>query len=283
MGGGDRSEAALRWFFNQAHGGHIVVLSASYGAEMGEQFYQRVGGIQSADIIVFHNREETYDACAQMIIARADGLFIAGGDQARYVTYFKDGPVASLIDQHARQGKPLGGTSAGLAILGSVVYGALDGNSLTSDQAIADPQGPSTTLVEHFLHLSPLNDVITDSHFSERNRLGRLLAFLVKHSSANQSSASSLRGLGIDEAAAVAVETDGSARVYTEHPGASAWWINDSALKNFSAKTLNGLATRAIKLGPHSVLHLPSGEVEDPESTVWIRVSNGQVHTVTVH
>ena len=47
-----------------------------------------------------------------------------------------------------RAGKPIGGTSAGLAILGQWGYGALDGGSITSNDALRDPAGPAVTLVD---------------------------------------------------------------------------------------------------------------------------------------
>ena len=50
----------------------------------------------------------------------ADGIFIAGGDQSNYVRFWKGTPVAEALDPHVRAGKPIGGTSAGLAMLGGL-------------------------------------------------------------------------------------------------------------------------------------------------------------------
>ena len=36
MGGGDRNHDAMKWFFAHAGGGHIVILRASYGGEIGK-------------------------------------------------------------------------------------------------------------------------------------------------------------------------------------------------------------------------------------------------------
>jgi cyanophycinase-like exopeptidase len=76
----------------------------------------------------------------------------------------------------------LGGTSAGLAIMGAYSYGAMGGGSLVSEEALKDPMGPAVTLVQDCLQLPPLppRQVITDSHFGKRDRLGRLIAFIAR-------------------------------------------------------------------------------------------------------
>ncbi|MFA9352951.1 Type 1 glutamine amidotransferase-like domain-containing protein, partial [Escherichia coli] len=82
----------------------------------GEEIYGQVGGVASVQTIVFHSRAASTDPRVLDILAHADGIFIAGGDQANYVRYWKDTPVARALDAHVRKGRPLGGTSAGLAI-----------------------------------------------------------------------------------------------------------------------------------------------------------------------
>ena len=56
MGGGDRNFDALRWFMQRAGGGHIVVLRASQAGEIGEEFFNEVGGIASVETFVFKDR-----------------------------------------------------------------------------------------------------------------------------------------------------------------------------------------------------------------------------------
>src|SRR5690606_11357393 len=85
MGGGDRNFEALRWFMGKAGNGHIVVLRASQAGEIGEEFYNEVGGIQSVETFVFTDREQAGDAKILAALKRADGIFLAGGDQSRYV------------------------------------------------------------------------------------------------------------------------------------------------------------------------------------------------------
>jgi beta-aspartyl-peptidase (threonine type) len=266
MGGGDRNHEALRWFVGHAGNGHLVVLGASeYTAidAYGDEFYKEIGGLASVETFMFDSREQATDPAMLAAIAKADGIFLMGGDQSRYVRFWRDTPVAAALDAHVRAGKPIGGTSAGLAMQGEYLYGAMDGGSQVSPLALADPLGSGNTIETDFLHTALLKGVITDSHFSERNRLGRLIAFVAKAES--MAGGRKLLGLGVDEAAAVAVEGDGSARVYATEPGAGATLVVGGfaqAQKEDEPMQLDRVDT--VGIGKGSVLHLPDGKVDAP-------------------
>jgi beta-aspartyl-peptidase (threonine type) len=270
MGGGDRNHEALRWFVGKAGGGHVVVLRASLAGEIGEEFYNDVGGVASVETFVFHDRETASDPKILERLRKADGIFIAGGDQSRYVRYWRGTPVAEALDAHVRAGKPLGGTSAGLAILGEYLYGAMVGGSLISPHALADPHGSDNTIETGFLSIDRLKGVITDTHFSERNRLGRLVAFLVK---AERIAARPLIGLGVDEDAALAVEGDGRTRVFATAPGAGATLVRGGFAPQAEDQPANLSNIEVVGVGAGSTLHLPSGQVDSPgfERTYAVR------------
>ncbi|QNN45547.1 isoaspartyl peptidase/L-asparaginase [Thermomonas brevis] len=261
MGGGDRNFDALRWFMAHAGNGHVVVLRASQAGEIGEEFFNEVGGIKSVETFVFNDREAASDPKILAALRRADGIFIAGGDQSRYVRYWRGTPVAAALDAHVKAGKPLGGTSAGLAMLGEYLYGAMDGGSQISPRALADPLGPDNTIETDFLHLAALKGVVTDTHFSERGRLGRLVAFVAK---AESMAGRPLLGLGVDEDAAVAVEGDGSARVYATAPGAGAIVVRGGFDRQAEDEPMRQAGIETEVAGVDSVLHLPEGRVEKP-------------------
>lgn len=146
MGGGDRNFDALRWFVAKAGHGHLVVLRASQAAEVADESRHRSGRPRLGGNLRVEGRGAASDPKILTALAQADGIFIAGGDQARYVRFWKGTPVAAALDAHVAAGKPLGGTSAGLAILGEYLYGAMDDGSITSPEAMADPLGPAVTL-----------------------------------------------------------------------------------------------------------------------------------------
>ena len=273
MGGGDRNFDAMRWFMRKAGNGHIVVLRASQGGEIGEEFFNEVGGIASVETFVFKDRESAYDPAVLAALKRADGIFLAGGDQSRYVRYWRGTPVAAALDAHVRAGKPLGGTSAGLAVQGEYFYGAMDGGSQTSPAALADPLGDGNTIETGFLHLDALQGVITDTHFSERGRLGRLVAFVAKGEALADRP---LIGLGVDEDAAVAVEGDGRARVYATAPGAGATVVRGGfAQKQAEDEPMQLARVDTVVAGVDSPLHLPSGRVDRPAAQRRYAVRDG--------
>ena len=261
MGGGDRNFDALRWFMQRAGNGHVVVLRASQAGEIGEEFYHEVGGIASVETFVFKDRESASDRAMLRSLRRADGIFIAGGDQSRYVRYWRGTPVAAALDAHVRAGKPLGGTSAGLAMLGEYLYGAMDGGSQTSPRALADPLGSENTIESGFLDIALLHGIVTDTHFSERNRLGRLVAFVAK---AESIAGRPLLGLGVDEDAAVAVDGEGNARVYATAPGAGATVVKGGFAPQVEDEPMRQARVETVGVGVDSRLHLPDARVEKP-------------------
>jgi beta-aspartyl-peptidase (threonine type) len=281
LGGGDRNDEAMRWFFAKAGNGHIVVLRASYGPEIGREFYRERSGVRSVETYVFTDRAAASDRKMLASLKRADGIFIAGGDQSRYVRFWKGTPVAAALDAHVNAGKPLAGTSAGLAILGEQLYGAMDGGSLQSADALADPFGLANTIERSFLHIALLKGIVTDTHFKERNRLGRLLAFLAKAQAGAPADAQPYRGLGVDEDAAVAVEADGSTRVYATQAGGGAWLVDGSTLRNLDSRgPLRAGRVKVIGIGPNSRLRLPDGIVERPTFTRFYAAGGGKLSEV---
>ncbi len=281
MGGGDRNFDVMRWFMKKAGNGHLVVLRASQGNEVGEEFYKEVGGILSVETFVFNNRTPSTDPKILASLAKADGIFIAGGDQARYVRYWKGTPVAEALDAHVRAGKPIGGTSAGLAILGEYLYGAMDDGSLRSPEALADPLGPANTIEADFLHIERLKGIVTDTHFKERDRLGRLFAFIAKAEAMTGTPRRGLIGLGVDESAALAVEADGTGRIYATDPTGYAWLVRGGfAETQVAGKPLGLRRVDVTGIGPGSVVHLPEGRVDAPVFQRAYRVSDGRLQEV---
>lgn len=272
-GGGAWDERAFGWFAAQAAHGHIVIISASGGAEAGEQFFREIGGVASVQTIEFHSREAAYDPTVLTILRRADGIFVLGGDQSNYVRYWKDTPVARLLDEHARS-KPIGGTSAGLAILGSASYGAMDGGSIDSATALSDPEGTGVTIVRNFLHMPFLRHVITDTHFTARNRLGRLIAFLAQIRSKYDTSSI---GLGIDESSALTVDANGQGRFYSKSHGL-AYLVQPQGLpKSAAHEPLTYAAVRVTGCDEAGVIDMRTLQVHHPAFSEVVTVRAGQM------
>jgi beta-aspartyl-peptidase (threonine type) len=282
MGGGGSVDDAFRWFMKKAGGGDIVVLKASDGKPpegdgYGEYLHEKLGGCDSVETITFYNREASNDAKVLQIIGNADGIFLGGGAQGRYVDYWKGTPVGAALDAHGRAGRPLGGSSAGLAVLGQVCYTAHVTARLTSEIAMKDPFDKSLTFETDFLHLDLMRGVITDTHFSPRGRLGRLITFVARHTA--EPGLERLLGLGVDEKTALCLESNGSGRVFAAAPDGRAWFIMPQRAPEVLAagKPLTYREVKVIGAGPESRVNVPERTVEAPASVSSVSIVAGQL------
>jgi cyanophycinase len=216
-GGADDVEQAWRWFLERAGYGDIVVLRATPD-EGYDAWIREVAPVRSFQTLQLTDRAAAEDPFVVGSIERADGLFIAGGDQSDYVRVWTGTPIQRAIDATIAAGVPVAGISAGLAVLGGFAFTA-ERDTITSEEALADPFDDRVRLARGFLRVPGLEATITDSHFSERARLGRLLTFMARILADGW--ASEVRGLGIDEETAVLLEPDGTATV----EGAGAAWF----------------------------------------------------------
>jgi cyanophycinase len=215
-------DAAFAWLFAKAGFGKVVVIGADGSDEYGRYVYQHLPPPHPAcvDTIIFNSREAADDPAVIETIRSADALFIQGGDQWHYVSMWKDTPVQKSIGELLRRGVPVGGSSAGLAVMGEFLFSARN-DTVYSSEALADPYHACVTLERAFLD-SPnppyayLRNTITDSHFHDRDRLGRLLAFLARLVQDGWTSAA--RAIAVDEMTAVLVEVDGVATVVDQRP-----------------------------------------------------------------
>jgi cyanophycinase len=250
-GGGADVDEAFDWLIRKSGGGDIVVLRAS-GGDAYNPYINRLGPVDSVETIITYTREASFSAFVLDRIEKAEALFIAGGNQANYVRLWKNTPLADAVNALARRGVPIGGTSAGLAVMGGFLYpGAL--GSVVSEEALADPYHRLVILEKDFLDLPHMAGIITDSHFAARDRMGRLLVFLARM--IQDGWASSIRGIGIDEATAVVVEGDGSASVLGR--GAAYFLRADSSPEVCSAgRPLTYRNIRVDKAGPGAAFHL---------------------------
>lgn len=275
LGGGDWPVPAFKWFVERMGHGHLVILRASGGDELQKQFLDDIGGAASVETIVLHSREAASNPRVLAILARADGIFLGGGDQANYVSYLRGTPVNAALDAHVRSGKPIGGTSAGLAILGGFSYGALDGGSLSSADALQSPLGAEVTLVRDFLHVPRLEHVITDSHFAARERWGRLIAWVARLAAEQRDP--SVTGLGIDEKAALCVEADGTGKVHSIGR-AFAWVVRPQRVPDaLAAAPLNFRAVPIVGVGEEGAIDLKSFAVTRPAFSLQVDVVNGAI------
>ena len=275
-GGGGWPYDAFRWFTEHAGHGHLVVLRASETTEIQDRFYNDIKGLLSVRTFVFTDRTAASESRLLAAVRAADAIFVGGGDQSNYVRMWRGTPLNAAIDAHIAAGKPFGGTSAGLAIQGAWLYGCMDSISVTSAHAMADPLGKSVTIEGDFLHAGLLEHILTDSHFDARARLGRLFAFLARAHTLDP--ARKLAGLGIDEAAALTVEPDGTASFHARAGGKYAWLVEPHRYGELEAgKPLNLTAVRVTAIGPATTFNVRTLDVQAPAFTRSYDVVDGEL------
>ena len=161
-------------------GGDFVVIRAS-GTDAYNPYILALCGCDSVETFVFKNHNGAFQPFVIEHIMNAEALFIAGGDQSRYVDFWKGTPVEDAINYLANVKKvPIGGTSAGMAVMGEFLYSAMTNSSLTSEEGLADPFHKDLTIDKDFLSIPTQAGIITDQHLIERDRMGRTVAFLAR-------------------------------------------------------------------------------------------------------
>jgi cyanophycinase len=209
MGGGPDVDAAFKWMIQKSGGGNFVVIRAT-GTDAYNPYIYGMGGVRSVETLVIPSRTAASDPFVLERVRNAEAVFIAGGDQSDYMRYWKDTPLDTVLQELASRNVPLGGTSAGLAVLGQFIYTG-ENQSVTSPEALADPYNKNVTLGRDFLTLPAMGRVITDSHLDTRDRIGRLVAFLGRIVQDGWSGTA--RGLGVDVETALLVENGQATRV----------------------------------------------------------------------
>src|SRR6266567_8190213 len=150
LGGGQDIDEAFRWLCEKANGGDFLILSSRGGAEY-NKYVKHLCNANSVSTLVISSRDGAEDPKVADIIHHAEAIFIAGGDQSRYVNFWQGTSVQQAINEDIAERKPIGGTSAGLAVLGQFAYGALGDApkdaDLRSSDVLGDPFHKRVTVV----------------------------------------------------------------------------------------------------------------------------------------
>jgi cyanophycinase-like exopeptidase len=247
-------------------------------------------------------------------IASASAIFIEGGDQSTYVNDWQNTPVQTALDQAVARGVPIGGTSAGLAVLGQFVYSAENTSGAISSDVLANPysseisldqgflsvaklQGSSPQRVHHQAALPYLENTITDSHFFERDRMGRLVTFLARLVEDPQWTSPSppggptplpgTMGIGIDQSTALLIDTAGptagEAAVIGNSPTNHLYFLETSgvppALQAGTSNTLAAPLSWGSPSAPAILVHratVGDNLYFDPTTQTWQPVPTGE-------
>jgi cyanophycinase len=205
MGGGTDVDAAFAFASARTPNGDVVILRASGADGYNPYLYSMIGGFDSVETLMVTTPALADDPYVAWRIGGAELVFVAGGAQDVYLHTWAGTKLAQAVTAAYQRGAIVGGTSAGAMLLGDPVYAAYNG-SITSADALKNPFDAALDMDAGPFAL--MQRTIVDTHFSQRDRLGRLVVFMAR------SFSTPLWGLGLDEQTALVLEQDGSAQLF---------------------------------------------------------------------
>ncbi len=179
------------------------------------------------------NRNEANNEIFVKQLSESTGIFMTGGNQLLLSTILGGTVIAKMIRKRNNEGIPVAGTSAGAAFIPE--------HMIVSGESGLIPRVGGVTLAPG---LGLTNRIMIDQHFSQRNRLGRLLTALSYNPYKT--------GVGVDEDTAAIIDHDG----IIEALGSGALTVIDMSKVEFSsvASTAPGDAISLVGVKIHTLL-----------------------------
>ncbi len=232
-GGASRDAWADGWraMIAASHGGDVVTIKAkTEGDSYNEWIYNDTEGhgfhrVNSVSRIFLQEAAEANSPEIERLVENAELIFIQGGDQSVYYDWFLNSRLGHAVERALKERKvAIGGTSAGMAVLGGIDYVAhfsspnSEDAEVSSEDVLSDPSGAFVDLGYSMFMAPFLNYVLTDTHFSERSREGRPMGFMAKafHHFGGKVPIHKIKTIASDESTAFCYNEKGEGRAYGE-------------------------------------------------------------------
>lgn len=168
----------------------MIIPTASNLEDTGDKYVEIFTklGVQQATSLTINERAEAAREDYLAALELADGIFITGGNQLRLSTILGGTEVARKIRRLNAEGVHVAGTSAGAAIMPEHMIAGGSTGAVPSADGVNLAPGLGLT-----------NALLIDQHFSQRDRLGRLLTAISYNPF--------MLGVGIDEDTAIFIDS----------------------------------------------------------------------------
>lgn len=202
VGGGERTDEIMQKFIALAGGKNAVVvifpMASSVPEEVGPEYVKQMKGLGVKE--AFSLNIDANAANQDSVVAKlkdVTAVFYSGGDQVLLTAALLNTKVQARVRQIYENGGVIGGTSAGAAVMSTVM---ITGNELLNK----DSSSSFHTLLKDNVEVKEgfgfITEAIIDQHFVVRKRHNRLISRLLQQPS--------LMGVAIDEATCIIVNPD---------------------------------------------------------------------------
>ncbi len=228
IGGGKRPAEIMQKFVDLAgkDSAKIAVIptASSYYLEAGEQYIKEFKDLGAGQVKSFNILSQEIANNDSLIneLKKYNAFFFGGGDQNRLTEFMQNSKSLDLIKSNYENGAVVGGTSAGAAVMSSImITGDGNWNVLKKDSVITSSG------------FGFVKNCIIDQHFIARRRFNRLLAVCMQNNT---------NGLGIDESTALWIKPDGYIEIVGEssvlHIDISGYSVSDSTISLLTGRNL---------------------------------------------
>ncbi len=190
------------------------------------------------------------------LVERATGIFMTGGNQAKLSAIVGGTRLHEAIGQSYSDGKPIAGTSAGASVMASHMVFLGNPGDVAKQRMVQMSAG-----------FGLLPGTIVDQHFSQRNRMGRLMTLVAQ--------SPSHLGIGIDEDTALVVTDEQVGEVI----GKGVVIIVDG--QHIYTDAYDASRSDPLVISGAIVHQLPEGQRFDLEARRLVAEIDGDTHPVT--
>ncbi len=295
----DAVEGARKEFFVRGSRLHDVVL-ISQGGDQGVLRDEVVdladGNVRSVTSLSITTEDQAEDPRIARVVDGADAIWLGGGDQRIYHDLWQGAgkpaearsKLFAALQNAARGSTAIGGTSAGMAVLGHAMYLNHPWDSVNGSFATEAPGSTRLRLISQrdsalpFACLSeaadaPLHQLIIDPHFAERDRMGRLAAFMAR-AKLDGLLAGKVHGLGVDGDAAVLIEEQDDTWKWSVYGEGHAYLISSHAVPACDPRgRLEFSPIRVFCLQPGQIYRFPQFTLGTPYEV--LHVTGGTCYT----
>jgi hypothetical protein len=234
LDGGTMVGAAFVWARAELGGdlatrAYDAVAVAAAGGDASLYLYGAALFRSAQTIVVPLGASDADFAAAAAIVKHAELVFVPGGEQNGYVPW-KGTVLAQAIQGVYDRGGVVVGTSAGALVLGAFAFDAVAAGiseNVTPDVALTNPYDPLISFTRHMFAFPPLADAITEVHFEQRDRMGRLAMFMARQHAdgAIARKPPFVLGIAVDEHAAIVIDKTSTGQLVRDDPAGRAFVV----------------------------------------------------------